>query len=134
MWLIAAVPWHPAFGPALSRADFGRECWYSIAILYGSLLLDCQMFGLPSGWPRERPDMGKQKKITLEEARLIGESLYLDWTQVDIEQFRRGLMGSGRAVPRTGGSSPTIMVCSWLGRQSWPICSNFPTTSSGWPD
>lgn len=37
--------------------------------------------------------MAKQKKITLEEARLIGESLYLDWEQVDIEQFRRGLMG-----------------------------------------
>ena len=37
--------------------------------------------------------MGQQKKLSLEEAKLIGESLYLDWDQVDLEQFRRGLMG-----------------------------------------
>jgi len=37
--------------------------------------------------------MGKQKKLTLDEAKLIGESLYLDWDQIDLEQFRRGLMG-----------------------------------------
>ncbi len=44
--------------------------------------------------------MGKQKKITLDEARLIGESLYLDWEQVDIEQFRRGLMGIRARSPK----------------------------------
>jgi len=37
--------------------------------------------------------MSKRKQITLEEARLVGQSLYLDWDQVDLEQFRRGLMG-----------------------------------------
>src|SRR5512138_1976182 len=37
--------------------------------------------------------MRKQKQISLEEAKLIGETLYLDWEQVDLEQFRRGLMG-----------------------------------------
>ena len=37
--------------------------------------------------------MGKQKEVTLDQARLIGESLYLDWEQVDLEQFRRGLSG-----------------------------------------
>ncbi len=37
--------------------------------------------------------MSKQRNLTLEEAKRIGESLYLDWEQVDIEQFRRGLMG-----------------------------------------
>ena len=36
----------------------------------------------------------KRREITLEQARRIGECLYLDWNQVDLEQFRRGLMGS----------------------------------------
>ena len=36
--------------------------------------------------------MKKQKRISAEEARRIGESLYLDWEQVDLEQFRQGLM------------------------------------------
>src|SRR5512143_4253382 len=44
--------------------------------------------------------MRKQKKLTLEEARLIGESLYLDWDQVDLEQFRRGLMGIRARSPK----------------------------------
>jgi uncharacterized protein DUF5661 len=37
--------------------------------------------------------MKAQREITLDEARLIGESLYLDWNEIDVEQFRRGLMG-----------------------------------------
>ncbi len=36
----------------------------------------------------------KRKQITLEQARRVGECLYLDWNQVDIEEFRRGLTGS----------------------------------------
>ncbi len=36
----------------------------------------------------------KRREITLEQAKRIGECLYLDWDQVDLEQFRRGLMGS----------------------------------------
>jgi hypothetical protein len=36
--------------------------------------------------------MKKQKRISAEEARRIGESLYLDWEQVDLEQFRQDLM------------------------------------------
>jgi hypothetical protein len=37
--------------------------------------------------------MKGQKDITLEEARRIGESLYLNWNEIDLEEFRRGLMG-----------------------------------------
>jgi hypothetical protein len=44
--------------------------------------------------------MRKQKKVTLEQARLIGETLYLDWDQVDLEQFRRGLMGVQARSPK----------------------------------
>ncbi len=36
--------------------------------------------------------MRKNKQITLRQARLVGDCLYLDWEQVDLEKFRRGLM------------------------------------------
>ena len=42
--------------------------------------------------------MKKSKQITLSQARLIGDCLYLDWEQVDLEQFRQGLMGYHRTV------------------------------------
>jgi hypothetical protein len=38
--------------------------------------------------------MKKRKQISSDEARCIGDSLYLDWDQVDLEQFRQGLMGN----------------------------------------
>ena len=37
--------------------------------------------------------MKKRKQISSEEAKLIGESLHIDWDQVDLEQFRQGLIG-----------------------------------------
>ena len=40
--------------------------------------------------------MKKIQDITLRQARLIGNCLYLDWEQVDLEQFRLGLMGYRR--------------------------------------
>jgi len=38
--------------------------------------------------------MKKQKQLSAEEAKRIGDSLYIDWDQVDLEQFRKGLMGN----------------------------------------
>ncbi|TFH35308.1 MAG: hypothetical protein E4G99_07580 [Anaerolineales bacterium] len=35
--------------------------------------------------------MSEERKITAGEARKIGPSLGLDWAQIDLEQFRRGL-------------------------------------------
>jgi hypothetical protein len=37
--------------------------------------------------------MKKRKQISSDEAKRIGDSLYIDWDQVDLEQFRQGLMG-----------------------------------------
>ena len=37
--------------------------------------------------------MNKRKQISPAEAKRIGESLHIDWDQVDLEQFRQGLMG-----------------------------------------
>ena len=48
--------------------------------------------------------MKKQKQISSDEAKRIGESLYIDWDQVDLEQFRQGLMGNhhqGASDPET---------------------------------
>jgi hypothetical protein len=53
----------------------------------------------------ERP-MKRRKQISSEEARRIGESLHIDWDQVDLEQFRRDLMGDQKQEeamdPETG--------------------------------
>jgi hypothetical protein len=49
--------------------------------------------------------MKKRKQISSDEAKRIGDSLYIDWDQVDLEQFRQGLMGNHRqrAIdPETG--------------------------------
>lgn len=40
--------------------------------------------------------MKKGKQVSLRQARLIGDCLYLDWAQVDLEEFRQGLMGYRR--------------------------------------
>ena len=40
--------------------------------------------------------MKKSRQITSRQARLIGNCLYLDWEQVDLEEFRLGLMGYRR--------------------------------------
>lgn len=35
--------------------------------------------------------MGSKHAVTIEEARSIGATLGIDWTKVDLAQFRRGL-------------------------------------------
>ena len=48
--------------------------------------------------------MKKQKLISSEEAKRIGEALQIDWDQIDLEQFRQGLIGNnpGNSDPETG--------------------------------
>jgi hypothetical protein len=48
--------------------------------------------------------MKKRQQISADEAKRIGESLYIDWGQVDMEKFRQGLMGNhqpGAVDPET---------------------------------
>ena len=35
--------------------------------------------------------MGNKRQFSTEEARSIGTQLDIDWSQIDLEQFRRGL-------------------------------------------
>jgi len=53
--------------------------------------------------------MKKRKPITLEDARCIGESLYIDWDQVDLVQFRWELTGNNRASARAPVSDPAFV-------------------------
>jgi hypothetical protein len=41
---------------------------------------------------KERCHMGEPKQFSSEDARRIGDSLGIDWNQVDLEQFRMGLL------------------------------------------
>jgi hypothetical protein len=43
--------------------------------------------------------MKKQKQISSDEAKRVGESLHIDWEQVDLEEFRQGLMGKHKTEP-----------------------------------
>lgn len=61
--------------------------------------------------------MKKRKQISSDEARRIGESLHIDWDQVDLEQFRQGLMGSHEqeAVdPETGLTYDGVLLSGKL--------------------
>jgi len=61
--------------------------------------------------------MKNQKQISSEEARRIGESLHLDWDQVDLEQFRQGLMGNHEQEaidPETGQTYDGVLLSGKL--------------------
>jgi hypothetical protein len=53
--------------------------------------------------------MKKRKLISSEEAKRIGESLYIDWDQVDLEQFRQGLM-KGAHDPEPAPIYPGVLL------------------------
>ena len=57
--------------------------------------------------------MKKRKQISSDEAKRIGESLHIDWDQVDLEQFRQGLMGNhkqGSMDPETGRTYDGVLL------------------------
>ena len=57
--------------------------------------------------------MKKRKQISTEAARRVGESLHIDWEQVDLEEFRQGLMGNhkpGAIDPETGLTYDSVLL------------------------
>jgi len=57
--------------------------------------------------------MTKRKQISKEEAKRVGESLHIDWEQVDLEEFRQGLMGKhkpGAIDPETGQTYESVLL------------------------
>jgi len=57
--------------------------------------------------------MKKRKQISIDEAQRVGESLHIDWDQVDLEEFRQGLMGNhkeGAIDPETGLTYEDVLL------------------------
>ena len=57
--------------------------------------------------------MKKRKQISIDEARRVGESLHIDWEQVNLEEFRQGLMGyhkPGAIDPETGLTFDSVLL------------------------
>lgn len=63
--------------------------------------------------------MGNKRTITVEEARSIGMRLGLDWAQIDLEQFRRGLeveLEHGAHDPETDVTHDDLLL---TGKIAW---------------
>ena len=63
--------------------------------------------------------MNKKRKFSTEEARSIGAQLKIDWSQIDLEQFRRGLeveLEHGVIDPETNVTGDDIVL---TGKIAW---------------
>jgi hypothetical protein len=63
--------------------------------------------------------MSEERMITADEAHRIGTSLGLDWAQIDIEQFRRGLeveLEHGARDPETDVTRDDLVL---TGKIAW---------------
>lgn len=63
--------------------------------------------------------MGSKRQFSTEEARSIGTQLGVDWSQIDLEQFRRGLeveLEHGAIDPVTNVTGDDLML---TGKIAW---------------
>ena len=63
--------------------------------------------------------MGDKQQFSVEEARSIGTQLGLDWAQIDLEQFRRGLeieLEHGARDPQTDVTHSDLVL---TGKIAW---------------
>jgi hypothetical protein len=63
--------------------------------------------------------MSQKRHISTEEARSIGAQLNIDWTQIDLEQFRRGLeveLEHGARDPETNVTGDDLVL---TGKIAW---------------
>jgi hypothetical protein len=68
----------------------------------------------------------KKRQIDAEEARAVGATLGLDWTKVDLEQFRRGLeveLEHGARDPETDVTNDDLTL---TGKIAWAHLKEFP--------
>jgi hypothetical protein len=69
--------------------------------------------------------MGK-RRMSAEEARSLGDTLGLDWSAVDLEQFRRGLeveLEHGAHDPETDVTHDDLFL---TGKIAWAHLKEFP--------
>jgi hypothetical protein len=70
--------------------------------------------------------MSQSKKITADQAKQIGTTLAIDWTKVDLEQFRRGLeveLEHGAHDPQTNVTNDDMIL---TGKIAWAHLKEFP--------
>jgi hypothetical protein len=63
--------------------------------------------------------MNKKRQFSLEEARSIGTQLKIDWSQIELEQFRRGLeveLEHGALDPETNVTDDDLLL---TGKIAW---------------
>jgi hypothetical protein len=63
--------------------------------------------------------MNKKRQVSTEEARSIGTQLKIDWSQIDLEQFRRGLeveFEHGTRDPETNVTGDDLVL---TGKIAW---------------
>jgi len=70
--------------------------------------------------------MNRKRQFSTEEARSIGAQLNIDWTQIDLEQFRRGLEvelehGAGDPDTDVTGNDPVL-----TGKIAWAHLKEIP--------
>ena len=70
--------------------------------------------------------MDSKQKISTEKARSIGTQLGLDWTRIDLEQFRQGLeveFEHGARDPETDVTGDDLAL---TGKIAWAHLKEFP--------
>ena len=70
--------------------------------------------------------MANKRSISEDEAKQVGTTLRLDWTKVDIEQFRNGLeveLEHGARDPETNVTSDDLTL---TGKIAWAHLKEFP--------
>jgi hypothetical protein len=70
--------------------------------------------------------MAGKRRVSAEEARGIGSKLKMDWSKVDLEQFRRGLeveLEHGARDPETNVTNDDMML---TGKIAWAHVKEFP--------
>ena len=70
--------------------------------------------------------MANRRRIAAEEARSVGSTLKLDWTKVDLEQFRRGLEVELEHDARDPETNVTNDDLTLTGKIAWAHLKEFP--------
>lgn len=70
--------------------------------------------------------MNRKREISVDEAREIGDRLKIDWTRVDLEEFRNGLaveLEHGAHDPETDVTGDDMVL---TGKIAWAHLKEFP--------
>jgi hypothetical protein len=75
---------------------------------------------------RRRSVVANKRQFDAEEARKVGAALGIDWTTVDLQQFRRGLEVELEHGARDPGTDVTNDDLTLTGKIAWAHLKEFP--------